>query len=79
MNDIQSQERYKTSLQSSDFLTVKGISRDTLIKASELRARYKNKLPDSIHLASAIEQHCDWYIGNDKKIKTGEEIQLGFL
>lgn len=75
--DLDSQNHYEDNIKSSDFLKVMPVSRATLIKAAELRALYKNKLPDSIHLASAIEHNCDVFVGNDKKIKIGSEIDIG--
>ncbi len=75
--DVDSQNHYEDNIKTSDFLKVMPVSRTTLIKAAELRALYKNKLPDSIHLASAIEHNCDVFVGNDKKIKIGSEINIG--
>jgi len=54
-NDVDSQKIYLASIKTSEFLTVKPVSRKILIEASQLRAMYKNKLPDSIHLATALE------------------------
>lgn len=78
-NDINSQENYKASIKSSKFLTVIPVSSEILIKAAQLRGSLKNKLPDSIHLASAIKSGCDIFVGNDKKIKTNSEIELLLL
>ena len=69
-NDIQSQDAYVQSIANSAFLTVEPITKKTLIRAAQLRAKLKNKLPDSIHLATALDCDCDLFVGNDKKIKT---------
>jgi len=74
--DVGSQDHYENNIKTSDFLKVMSVSRNTLIKAAELRGLYKNKLPDSIHLASAIEHNCDVFVGNDKRIKIGSEINI---
>ena len=74
-NDISSQECYKKSIKTSGFLTVKQVSRSVLIDASRLRSLAKNKLPDSIHLSTALQCGCDIFVGNDKKLKTTEEIE----
>lgn len=73
--DTHSQSVYISSIKSSDFLTVKSVSKKILIEAARLRSVFKNKLPDSIHLATALENHCDLFIGNDKKLKTGSHIK----
>jgi len=46
-----------------------------LIEASRLRSLAKNKLPDSIHLATALQCDCDIFIGNDKKLKISGDIE----
>ena len=74
-NDISSQECYKESIKNSDFLIVKKVSRNVLIEASRLRSFVKNKLPDSIHLATALQCGCDIFVGNDKKLKISDEIE----
>lgn len=78
-NDKRSQDIYTDSLKSSDFLTVKPVTKKILIEAARLRAVLKNKLPDSIHLATAFATGCDTFIGNDKKIKVDDSIQLVIL
>lgn len=78
-NDTESQEVYENAIKQSDTLNVQSVSRNILIKAAQLRAVLKNKLPDSIHLATAIECHCDVFFGNDKGIKNPDEIRLYVL
>lgn len=75
-DDEQSQAVYKDSIKNSDFLKVKPVSKKILIEAARLRSVFKNKLPDSIHLATALESGCDVFVGNDKKIKAGDAIGL---
>jgi len=74
-NDISSQNLYIQSIKNSEFLTVKKVSRNVLIKAAKLRSCIGNKLPDSIHLATALLSDCDVFIGNDKKLKTSNDIK----
>lgn len=78
-NDKQSQGVYTASIKSSDFLTVKPVTKKILIEAARLRAVFKNKLPDSIHLATAFATGCDTFVGNDKKIKADDSIRLLIL
>jgi predicted nucleic acid-binding protein len=58
---------------------VKPVSKEILVKSAQLRAELNNKLPDSIHLATAIEHDCDVFIGNDKSLKSNSEIQPHLL
>lgn len=78
-NDKQSQAVYKASVKNSDFMKVKPVTRKVLIEAARLRSVFKNKLPDSIHLTTALESGCDIFVGNDKKIKVGDHIKLLIL
>lgn len=74
-NDIISQNSYTQSIKNNEFLTVKKVSRGVLIEAARLRSCVGNKLPDSIHLATALLSGCDVFIGNDKKLKTSDDIE----
>lgn len=65
---------YQENLQSSDFLHVEPVSRDVLVNAALLRGKVGNKMPDSIHLATALLGDCDVFIGNDKGLKTTDQI-----
>ena len=78
-NDKRSQDNYTASIKNSDFLKVKPVTKKVLIEAARLRSVYKNKLPDSIHIATALKTGCDVFVGNDKKIKVGESIALLIL
>lgn len=62
-------EQYKKHLKSSESLKVKNVSREILISSASLRNELSLKLPDAIHMATALEQHCQTFITNDKKIK----------
>jgi len=73
-DDTGSIELYTENLQTSDFLKMSPVSRDVLIQASSLRASLKNKMPDSIHVATAVIEQCDVFIGNDTGIKTPETL-----
>lgn len=78
-NDKQSQDIYTASIKNSAFLTVKPVTKKVLIEAARLRSVFKNKLPDSIHLATAFITGCDIFVGNDKKIKVDDSIELVIL
>lgn len=44
--------------------------------AAQLRAGYKLKTPDAIHLATAIDSGCDCFITNDDRLKKVAEIKI---
>ena len=56
-------------------IEIKSTTSSITIKAAKLRAMYNLKTPDSIHLATAMESDCDYFIGNDSKLKKIKEIK----
>jgi hypothetical protein len=40
---------------------------------------YRNPLPASIHLATAIEAKCDYFITGDKSLKPSSALRLIIL
>jgi predicted nucleic acid-binding protein len=56
-----------------------GISREAIDKATELRAKYNFKTPDSIHLAAAITSNCDVFFTNDHRLDRCTEIKVEVL
>jgi predicted nucleic acid-binding protein len=46
------------------------VARDVLFKAAHLRANSKSlKLPDAIHLTTAQEKKCRFFLTSDERIK----------
>ena len=78
-NEINIINTYKQYIQSSFYLNVKAINRDILINAAEIRGQNKFlKLPDAIHLATAIAENCNYFLTNDKRIKANK-IKIIYL
>jgi len=48
-------------------------------RAAALRATYRFKTPDAIHLAAAIEDGCDRLVTNDAKLQSCTEITVDLL
>src|SRR5262245_64686788 len=59
------QHAYKAFLAPTQVLEVVPISRDILEEAAQWRATTKLKLPDAIHLATALRSKCDSFLTND--------------
>ena len=72
----------KTVLRAFDFYFVAEVaqviplSRTVIEKATDVRARYNFKTPDSIHVAAAIHWQCDVFLTNDKQLQRCQEIQV---
>lgn len=55
------------------------ISWPILERAAHIRATYRFKTPDAIHLATAIEANADAFITNDSKLHRFTEIEVIIL
>ena len=68
-------QRYDDFFAQSDIATV-DLSRAVFDRATELRARHRLKTPDAIHLAAAIEAHCDQFWTNDRRLSAAAAAHL---
>ncbi|MBI1282419.1 MAG: PIN domain-containing protein [Anaerolineaceae bacterium] len=57
-------------------LTLVSVNKNIARKAAELRAKYGLKTPDAIHMATALETHCQAFLTNDMGLKRVTEIQV---
>lgn len=48
-------------------------------RATEIRARHKFKLGDSLHLAAAIEGKCDSFLTNDRRLAAFPDLSVEVL
>jgi predicted nucleic acid-binding protein len=58
------------------FVEVNPVTSRIAISAAFLRAKYRFKTPDSLHIASALESRAEVFICNDKALKKVEEIPV---
>ncbi len=61
-------ETYKQAIESGAGLSVTSVSRAILIEAATLRSQIKLKLPDGIHVATALQTGCSIFLTNDERI-----------
>lgn len=61
----------------SPWLQVAPISRQTLVLSAQLRAQRRLKLPDAIHLASAIMTKCSHFLSRDGDFKMDDPSWSG--
>lgn len=69
-------ENYKKFITNSKFLTVVPVSRRIILRAAEVRSNLRLRLPDAIHLATAIESGCTSLVTNDREMKVPGNIAL---
>jgi len=67
---------YEAMLTPSIWLSVLPIDRSILIEAARLQAEVKLRLPDAIHIATAIAAECPTVISNDRRIQVPPGMKL---
>jgi predicted nucleic acid-binding protein len=72
-------DRYRLALSPNPYMTVWPIGRDVMETAASLRAKYRVKLLDAIHLASAIVHQADLFVTNDGGHRRVTEIPILIL
>ena len=54
-------------------------TRDVVERAAELRAKYRLKMMDALHVASAIVNRADLFLSNDDDLRRVTEIKVLLL
>ena len=67
---------YTDALNDKRLLTLQPVAYQTLMDAAFARAETGMKLPDAIHVATAVQSSCDVFLTNDKGIKTPKSLKL---
>ncbi len=67
---------YEDMLTPSAWLSVLPVERATLIEAARLQSRLALRLPDAIHVATAIAAGCTAVVSNDRRLRVPAELKL---
>lgn len=68
------EKKYEAFIQDSESITLIPIHRDLLKKAAQLRSTLQLKLPDAIHLATALLCNCQFILSNDQDLLKLQQI-----
>jgi predicted nucleic acid-binding protein len=60
---------YLDLLVGNRFFSLRPITRDILVETASLRSVFRLKLPDAIHLVTASQAGCQFFLSNDGDIK----------
>ncbi len=77
--DQPARQRYERTLVSRGSFTVAPVDRRTLVEAALLRSRHRIKLPDAIHLSTAIVTGCEVFLTNDLRLASVGRVQVEAL
>lgn len=59
-------EIYQTVLLWSDFIQIIPVNRTILVDTASLRAVHRQKLPDAMHAATALQTDCRYFCSSDR-------------
>ncbi|MEI6082898.1 MAG: type II toxin-antitoxin system VapC family toxin [Verrucomicrobiota bacterium] len=79
VNSVADKEAYLSLLATDGPLEVVPVDRDILIAAATLRAQRKILLADAIHVATAVEYDCNYFLTNDQRLKLLPDVQVLLL
>lgn len=73
------QDAYRQFLRPTSVLRMEPITREILEHAAGIRAAAELKLPDAIHLATAVSSRCDSFLTNDQAFDSVSFIGVQML
>ncbi len=69
-------DRYRQLIAPGPDLTVWTIGRDVVETAASLRAKYRIKMLDAVHVASAVVHAADMFVTNDAGFRRISEVRI---
>lgn len=70
---------YRDLFATSDNLTLVPVHAVIAERAADLRARYRLRTPDALHVATALHQRCDAFLTNDATLRRVAELRVLLL
>jgi predicted nucleic acid-binding protein len=70
---------YATAFRAFPHLVMAPITLAAAERAGDLRARYRVRMPDALHLAAALEAGADAFVTNDRRLRAVPEIEVLLL
>ena len=77
--NIAVQALYQQAIANRKNVEILPVDRNILIKAAQLRTQNKLKLPDAIHLATAIASNCTTFLTNDQGFQNVTQLPVIIL
>ena len=78
-NDAKGEQRCRESVRSRQGLTVVRVDLNALVESARLRANTRLRLPDAIHVASALIAGCEVFLTNDQRLRGAPGLEVLLL
>lgn len=62
-------EAFEGLLIDSGYFYLLGATKETFLKAAQVGGETMMRTPDALHMTTALENNCDFFITNDKRIR----------
>ncbi|MCU0447115.1 MAG: PIN domain-containing protein [Microscillaceae bacterium] len=69
-------QQYRDILMNTTGLSLINLNPAIAEKTAQLRAKYNLRTPDAIHLATSINENCDYFLSNHFQLKQITEIEV---
>lgn len=79
LNDATTIQTFRNLLLNSKNIELIEVTTQIAVQSAHLRARYRLRTPDAIHIATAIHGNCDAFLTNDSALKRVTEIGILLL
>jgi predicted nucleic acid-binding protein len=74
--DVRLQQQYRDYLLDSVGFTMLPVDAVLAERAADLRARYRMRLPDALQIAVAVDQRCEAFLTNDRRLARVTELRV---
>lgn len=76
VGNVQLADRYRQQFDAGPNFTTWAITRDVVEQAAQLRAKYRFKMLDALHLAAAIVNKADIFLSNEPALRKLTELNV---
>lgn len=70
------EQEYRDMLLNTAYITTLPVSAAMAERAGHLRAQYRLRTPDALHIATALEAGCQAFLTNDRDLKRVRELRV---
>lgn len=69
-------EAFEGLLMESGYFSLLGATKEIFLKAAQIGGETMMRTPDALHMTTALENHCDFFITNDKRIRDYGNVKV---